>query len=56
MKDYIKKLISILKGELKYEQKREFTTSEDYNKANRIEQRGDDNIMQEIFLKWLVLE
>ena len=41
MKDYIKRFFAILKGELKYDPKREFTTSEDYNKSNYIEQRGD---------------
>ena len=41
MNNYIKRFIAILKGELKYDPKREFTTSEDTNKANSIDQRGD---------------
>jgi len=40
MNEYIKRFISILKGELKYDPKREFTT-ELHTKTNKIEQLGD---------------
>jgi len=50
MKEYIKRFIAILKGELKYDPKREFTT-ELNTKVNKIDQWGDITIYSKNVLK-----